>query len=62
MELCCRELDLKYQNIFAISRLHLWEIALGCGALHFYTPTSGEVRSLAVDPLLKTRGVGRCIV
>ena len=23
---------------------------VGCGALHFYTPTSGEVRSLAVDP------------
>src|SRR3954449_12902225 len=22
---------------------------VGCGALHFYTPTSGEVRSLAVD-------------
>src|ERR1700682_5943292 len=23
---------------------------LGCGALHFYSPTSAEVRSLAVDP------------
>jgi amino-acid N-acetyltransferase len=23
---------------------------VGCGALHFYSPTSGEVRSLAVDP------------
>jgi amino-acid N-acetyltransferase len=35
---------------------------LGCGALHFYSPTSGEVRSLAVDPDIKTRGVGRRIV
>lgn len=35
---------------------------LGCGALHFYTPTSAEVRSLAVQPALKSRGVGRTIV
>jgi amino-acid N-acetyltransferase len=35
---------------------------VGCGALHFYTPTTGEVRSLAVDPELKSRGVGRAIV
>lgn len=34
----------------------------GCGALHFYTPTSGEVRSLAVNPGIKTQGVGRRIV
>src|SRR5688572_12187691 len=34
----------------------------GCGALHFYSPTSGEVRSLAVDPESKSRGVGRAIV
>ncbi len=35
---------------------------VGCGALHFYTPYSGEVRSLAVEPGLKTRGIGRGIV
>jgi amino-acid N-acetyltransferase len=35
---------------------------VGCGALHFYTATSGEVRSLAVDPPVKTRGIGRAIV
>ena len=35
---------------------------VGCGALHFYTPTVGEVRSLAVDPALKTQGLGRLIV
>jgi len=34
----------------------------GCGALHFYTTTSAEVRSLAVDPSLKTQGVGRALV
>ena len=35
---------------------------VGCGALHFYTPTSAEVRSLAVDPTRKTGGIGRRIV
>jgi amino-acid N-acetyltransferase len=35
---------------------------VGCGALHFYTPTSGEVRSLAVEPTAKSRGVGRALV
>lgn len=35
---------------------------VGCGALHFYTPTSGEIRSLAVGPDAKSRGIGRAIV
>ncbi len=35
---------------------------IGCGALHFYTPTSGEVRSLAVEPGEKTKGIGRRLV
>lgn len=35
---------------------------LGCGALHFYSPTLGEVRSLAVDERAKTQGVGRRVV
>ncbi len=34
----------------------------GCGALHFYSPTVGEVRSLAVSERAKTRGVGRHLV
>jgi amino-acid N-acetyltransferase len=38
------------------------ERLVGCGALHFYTPTSGEIRSLAVQPNLKTRGIGRSLV
>ena len=29
---------------------------LACGALHFYTPTSGEVRSLAVKPAIQQQG------
>jgi amino-acid N-acetyltransferase len=35
---------------------------VGCGALHYYTPSSGEVRSLAVEPGLKTKGIGRMLV
>ena len=32
---------------------------VGCGALHFYSPTMGEIRSLAVHEHAKTHGVGR---
>ena len=35
---------------------------LGCGALHFYTPTLAEIRSLAVAEQTKTLGVGRRLV
>ncbi len=35
---------------------------LGCGALHFYSPTLGEIRSLAVHEHAKTHGVGRKLV
>jgi amino-acid N-acetyltransferase len=35
---------------------------LGCGALHFYTPTLAEIRSLAVYEKAKTKGVGRVLV
>jgi amino-acid N-acetyltransferase len=38
------------------------EHLLGCGALHFYSPTVAEIRSLAVAELAKTQGVGRKIV
>jgi amino-acid N-acetyltransferase len=34
----------------------------GCGALHFYSPSVGEIRSLAVDEGAKTRGIGRQLV
>jgi amino-acid N-acetyltransferase len=35
---------------------------LGCGALHFYSPTLAEIRSLAVARQAKTKGVGRRLV
>jgi amino-acid N-acetyltransferase len=35
---------------------------LACDALPFYTPTIGEIRSLAVAEAAKTRGVGRKLV
>jgi amino-acid N-acetyltransferase len=35
---------------------------LGCGALHFYSPTIGEIRSLAVHEHAKTHGVGRRVI
>lgn len=35
---------------------------LGCGALHFYSPTVGEIRSLAVREHAKTKGAGRILV
>ena len=35
---------------------------IGCGALHFYSPIMGEVRSLAVDPKWKAHGIGRRMV
>src|ERR1039457_1306917 len=31
---------------------------VGCGALHFYTPSIGEIRSLAVAEDAKTHGIG----
>ena len=34
----------------------------GCGALHFYSPTMGEIRSLAVGAEWKTHGIGRRMV
>jgi amino-acid N-acetyltransferase len=38
------------------------EVLLGCGALHFYSPTVAEIRSLAVAEHAKTQGVGRKVV
>jgi len=35
---------------------------LGCGALHFYSPTIAEIRSLAVHEDAKTHGVGRKLI
>jgi amino-acid N-acetyltransferase len=38
------------------------EHLLGCGALHFYSPTTAEIRSLAVREEAKAKGVGRALV
>jgi amino-acid N-acetyltransferase len=50
------------ENIRDFSVAYDGDALVGCGALHFYTPTSAEVRSLAVLPDAKQHGVGRALV
>lgn len=50
------------ENIRDFSVAYSGDRLAGCGALHFYTPTMGEIRSLAVDERAKTHGVGRRII
>jgi len=50
------------ENIRDFTVIKSGQQLLGCGALHFYTPVSGEVRSLAVTPDHKRGGVGRLLV
>jgi amino-acid N-acetyltransferase len=50
------------ENIRDFTVIYQESRLIGCGALHFYTPTTAEVRSLAVDPSLKSRGIGRIVV
>ena len=50
------------ENMRDFSVIYFGKTLLGCGALHFYSPTSGEVRSLAVSEQAKTQGVGRLVV
>jgi amino-acid N-acetyltransferase len=50
------------ENIRDFSVAYIGPQLVGCGALHYYTPTSGEVRSLAVDPHIKARGIGKQVV
>ena len=50
------------ENIRDFSVAYDCEALLGCGALHFYTPVTAEVRSLAVRPDTKQNGVGRAVV
>lgn len=50
------------ENIRDFSVAYEGQTLVGCGALHFYTPTSAEVRSLAVLPEMKQHGVGRALV
>jgi amino-acid N-acetyltransferase len=50
------------ENIRDFSVAYDQDLLIGCGALHFYTPTSAEVRSLAVSRQAKQHGIGRSIV
>jgi amino-acid N-acetyltransferase len=50
------------ENIRDFTVVYAGPQLLGCGALHFYTPISGEVRSLAVSPSIKLGGIGRILV
>jgi len=50
------------ENIRDFTVLYSGFRLIGCGALHFYTPTTGEVRSLAVAADLKVHGIGKKIV
>src|SRR5580704_6974495 len=50
------------ENIRDFTVIYAGPQLLGCGALHFYTPVSGEVRSLAVSPSIKLGGIGRILV
>ena len=50
------------ENIRDFSCAYEGETLLGCAALHFYTPQSAEIRSLAVRPDVAKRGVGRALV
>lgn len=50
------------ENIRDFSVAYSGDILVGCAALHFYTPTSAEVRSLAVRPDSKELGIGRALV
>jgi amino-acid N-acetyltransferase len=46
------------ENIRDFTVVYAGSELLGCGALHFYTPTSAEIRSLAVAPQARRQGVG----
>jgi amino-acid N-acetyltransferase len=55
------EFDLS-ENIRDFSVAVLDGTIVGCGALHFYTPTTAEIRSLAVSKEASGAGIGRSIV
>lgn len=50
------------ESIRDFTVVYAGDLLLGCGALHFYTPVSGEVRSLAVSPNKRRGGIGRLVV
>jgi amino-acid N-acetyltransferase len=50
------------ENIRDFTVVYSGSQLLGCGALHFYTPVSGEIRSLAVTSEAKNQGIGRLLM
>lgn len=50
------------ENIRDFTVIYAGDRLVACGALHFYSPTSGEVRSLAVANDAKRGGLGRLVV
>jgi amino-acid N-acetyltransferase len=47
------------ENLRDFSVIQSGDRVVGCAALHFYTPTMGEIRSLAVDAAFQGAGAGR---
>jgi amino-acid N-acetyltransferase len=60
--LLARSLVELYENIRDFTVAEDSRGILGCGALHFYGMHLAEIRSIAVWPRLKGRGIGRMIV
>jgi amino-acid N-acetyltransferase len=54
--------DFTVVTLLGPPRQGLGDELVGCGALHFYSPTLGEIRSLAVHERAKTQGAGRKLV
>lgn len=50
------------ENIRDFSVAYHEDRLVGCAALHFYSPTMGEIRSLAVHDDAREHGVGRRII
>src|SRR5271169_1238240 len=50
------------ENVRDFTVVYAGSQLLGCGALHFYSPTSGEIRSLAVASAVKKHGVGALLM
>ena len=50
------------ENLRDFSLVQVGDKVAGCAALHFYSSTTGEVRSLAVDPGFQGAGAGRKLV
>ena len=50
------------ENMRDFSVVYAGDKLAGCGALHFYSPLVGEIRSLVVAEEAKIQGIGRLLV